>query len=102
MNIEQLRIKQLSFEENRQDIKKDFKELERLRSKFVTKFNYDKIKNLTIEKYVVGHGGKDTFCYWLETKLMELGKIKGGTTADKKFGVYFSKDYDEYKTIPKW
>jgi len=102
MNIEQLRIKQLSFEENRQDIKKDFKELERLRSKFVTKFNYDKVKNLTIEKYVVGHGEKDTFCYWLETKLMELGKIKGGTTADKKFGVYFSKDYDEYKTIPKW
>ena len=102
MNIERLRIKQLSFEENSQDIKRDFKELERLRSEFVTKFNYNKIKNLPIEKYVVGHGEKDTFCYWLETKLMKLGKIKGGTTADKKFGVYFSKDYDEYKTIPKW
>lgn len=102
MNIEQLRIKQISFEGNRQALKKDFKELERLRSKFVIKFNYDKIKNLPIEKYVVGHGEKDTFCYWLETKLMKLGKIKGGTTADKKFGVYFSKDYNEYKTIPKW
>jgi len=102
MNIEQLRIKQLRFEKSCQDLKKDFKKLERLRSEFVTKFNYDKIKNLPIEKYVVGHGEKDTFCYWLETTLMKLGKIKGGSTADKKFGVYFSKDYDEYKTIPKW
>ena len=102
MNIEQLRIEQRKFEGNRQALKKDFKELERLRSKFVMKFNYDKIKNLAIEKYVVGHGEKDTFCYWLETKLMKLGKIKGGTTADKKFGVYFSRDHNEYKTIPKW
>ncbi|HUS48799.1 MAG TPA: DUF3883 domain-containing protein [Candidatus Paceibacterota bacterium] len=102
MNIEQLRIKQSSFEGNRQDLQKDFKKLEKLRSEFVKKFNYDKIKDLSIEKYVVGHGEKDTFCYWLETKLMELGKIKGGTTADKKFGVYFSKEEDEYKTIPKW
>jgi hypothetical protein len=102
MNIEQIRIKQSSFEGNRQDLKKNFKKLERLRSEFVTRFNYNKIKNLSIDNYVVGHGKKDTFCYWLETKLMELGKIKGGTTADKKFGVYFSKEYDEYKTIPKW
>ena len=102
MNKEQLRIKQASFEGNRQDFQKDFKKLEKLRVEFVTKFNPDKIKDLPIEKYVVGHGEKDTFCYWLETKLMDLGKIKGGTTADKKFGVYFSKDSNEYRTIPKW
>ena len=84
MNIEQLRIKQASFEGNRQLLQKDFKKLEKLRVKFVTKFNYDKIKDFPIEKYVVGHGEKDTFCYCLKTKLMKLGKIKGGRTTVKK------------------
>jgi hypothetical protein len=102
MNIEQLRHNQKSFEGKRQDLKKEYKKLKKLRSEFVKRFNYDKIIDMSIEKYVVGHGRKDTFCYWLETKLMELGKIKGGTTADKKFGVYFNKVNNEYKTIPKW
>jgi len=42
MNIEQLRIEQRRFEGNRQALEKDSKELERLRSKFIMKFKYDK------------------------------------------------------------
>jgi len=102
MNIENLREKQASFEGNRQELQKEITKLEKLRNDFVKRFSYEKIKELPIEKYVVGHGDKDTFCYWIETKLMDLGKIKGGTTADKKFGVYFSRKHDDYRTIPKW
>jgi hypothetical protein len=102
MNLEELRKKQASFEGNRQELQKEVRKLEKLRNDFVKKYSYEKIKELPIEKYVVGHGDKDTFCYWIETKLMELGKIKGGTTAERKFGVYFSKKYNKYITIPKW
>jgi hypothetical protein len=102
MNIEDLREKQASFEGNRQELQKKITKLKKLRNDFVKRFNYEKIKELPIEKYVVGYGDKDTFCYWIETKLMDLGKIKGGTTAEKKFGVYFNKKHNKYITIPKW
>lgn len=75
--------------------------LEELRRDFVTKFPVNQLHNMQIDDYVVG-SGKESFCYWLETKLRELGSIKGGSTADKKFGVYYNKAEGVYKTIPKW
>ena len=75
--------------------------LEILRREFVTKFPANQLQNMQLDDYVVG-SGKESFCYWLETKLRELGSIKGGSTADKKFGVYFNKAEGIYKTIPKW
>lgn len=72
-----------------------------IRQEFVAKFPPNQLSNMTLDDYVVGNG-KESFCYWLETKLRELGSIKGGSPADKKFGVYFSKSKDLYRTIPKW
>lgn len=91
MENEELRIKQAEFEGTRQELQKEFKKLEKLRLEFTKKFNPEFVKTAPIKKYVVGHGDKDTFCYWLETKLMDLGKIKGGAPADKKFGIYYGK-----------
>ncbi len=90
MELEDLRVKQANFEVNRQDLRKEYGKLEKIRKKFVSNFPPEKIGELSIEKYVVGK--EDSFCYWLETKLMDLGKITGGrATADKKFGIYFGK-----------
>jgi len=91
METEELRYKQGEFEGNRQELRKEASKLEKLRKYFVAKYSSDKLKQMSIEDYVVGHGSGDTFCYWLETKLMELGRIKGGSTADKKFGIYYGK-----------
>ncbi|MDR5586024.1 MULTISPECIES: DUF3883 domain-containing protein [Clostridium] len=105
-NIDNFINSNLSDEKN-----KEFKKLEKLRQEFINKFKLDTILSLEIDKYIVGkkgliNGGDDTFCYWLETKLMNLGKIKGGSTADKKFGVYYGKtkneDEKKYRTINKW
>ncbi|UPA29939.1 DUF3883 domain-containing protein [Terrisporobacter glycolicus] len=83
--------------------------LENLRLEFIDRFPPDQIMTMEIDEYIVGKKNDDnteSFCYWLETKLMELGKIKGGTTADKKFGVYFGSRKNDaerkYRTIPKW
>lgn len=78
-----------------------YEDLEVLRREFISNFPKNQLYNMDIDDYVVGNG-KKSFCYWLETKISELGSIKGGSTADKKFGVYFNKEEGEYKTISKW
>ncbi|MDA3885434.1 MAG: DUF3883 domain-containing protein [Candidatus Delongbacteria bacterium] len=86
MNKQELRVKQSRFLNNK-EMKKDIKYLVGLRNKFVKKFSTSKILNLSLDEYVVGKGSKDSFCYWVENKLNELGNIQGSTAG--KFGVYF-------------
>lgn len=78
-----------------------FRRAEELRLEFVKQFPIKQIESMKLDDYVVGKG-QESFCYWMETKLKELGSIKGGSTADKKFGVYYNKKKGEYKTISKW
>ncbi|GAF76267.1 unnamed protein product, partial [marine sediment metagenome] len=104
MDTEELRIKQGAFEGNRQDLEKKFKKDEKKRQECVSKFSLEKLRELPIERYVVGK--PDSFCYWLETTLRGLGSIKGGSPADKKFGVYYGKTKHDstikYRFIGKW
>src|SRR5207302_807715 len=63
-------------------------ELEELREEFVRRFPKDKLGELTLEQYALGlEGYRDSFCYWLEFKTKDLGRI-GGTAM--KFGVWYS------------
>ena len=87
--LDDLRYLQVKFEGSRKDYLSEYNKLESLRKKFIRKFPMPNINKMTKREYVVGFGPEnESFCYWLETKLMPLGKIKGGTTADKKFGIY--------------
>lgn len=56
---------------------------------------------MTIDKYVIGKSRKDTFCYIIEQGLDKLGKILG-TTASKKFGIYYNKGEGKYIFLPKY
>lgn len=80
---------------------KKFNTIEELRKEFINKFPKTQLENMMLDDYVVGKG-TETFCYWMETKLRALGSIKGGSTADKKFGVYYNKKEGIYKTLIKW
>jgi len=83
------------------EFKKKYEESEIERLKFIQLFPKKQLMQMELDDYIVGKGG-ESFCYWIETKLRELGSIKGGSTADKKFGLYFNKQSGEYRTIPKW
>ncbi|MCL4534917.1 MAG: hypothetical protein M1401_19345 [Chloroflexi bacterium] len=61
-------------------------ELQRLRDSFVQKFPIDRLSELTLDQYAIGK--TDSFCYWLEHETVELGSIRGGSSA--KFGVWWS------------
>jgi hypothetical protein len=88
-SIEQLREFQAEFELVRLADQSSYKERESLRRDFARRFPRDKILKLKPDEYVQGKGNKESFCYWIEWKLSELGHIQG--TPVKKFGVFYSK-----------
>lgn len=66
-------------------------DLRALREEFVQRFPKEKLGDLSLEQYALGHEkSKDSFCYWLERKTRYLGSILGGSSA--KFGVYYGND----------
>jgi len=105
MNIDDLRNKQAVFEGRRQARQSHYRKLERLRNDFVKLFPLSRINTLTLEEYVVGKKinrkvNTNSFCYWLEWKTEELGKMQGAT-ADK-FGLYCDKETQEYKFLKEF
>jgi hypothetical protein len=87
MNIDELRLKQAEFEANRIDFDKEYRKNDKTRIDFVSKFPLDKIKDMSLDDYVVGKGSKKSFCYILENALKSLGDIHGSTSF--KFGLYY-------------
>lgn len=71
-------------------------ELKKLES-FLNEFNIKKIKELTIDEYIIGktkQGITNTFCNWIEYKLDFFGSIGGGTSENHI--LYWSKDLNDY------
>lgn len=87
MNLTELREYQSDFEVIRKDHDKEFKETDSLRKKFVKDFTVDRIKNLSLDEYVVGKGDSSSFCNRIENELNLWGNIHGNNA--RKFGLYF-------------
>ena len=103
MDLEELRNLQAMFMSNSELYDKHLKkhsDLEDLRYEFIKKYNRENILDLSLEEYVIGKNSKDSFCYWIERKLEELGNIKGSTAI--KFGVYYRKSENDYRFAKKW
>ena len=68
----------------------EWKEYEKQRQAFVRDYSIDRIRNLTLDEYVIGKGSDNrSFCYRIERELDQLGRILGATA--NKFGVYYGK-----------
>ena len=89
MQNEYLDLLKKEFFDSIGNVRENIKEGLKYRSEFVTLFPWRKIKDMDISQYVIGK--ENSFCYWLEQKLDKLGRIRGGSPADKKFGIYFGK-----------
>lgn len=76
------------------------KELRELRDEFVRHFPKERLGQLTLEQFALGHDAyRDSFCYWLERKTRGLGSIMGGSVF--KFWVWWDADAKDWKWI-KW
>ena len=93
MNYQELQEAKETF--RLQNVRKEFKALDKLRREFVMKFSPMRIQTMSIDDFVIGLGRKDTFCYMLERNLKGLGNITGQPSS--KFGVWFSPKDNSYK-----
>lgn len=72
-----------------------------LRQAFLDKFPIKSLETIDVEKYALGHEGyKDSFCYWLETRLEKFGNIHGSFA--NKFGVYFGRLGEDKENKWRW
>lgn len=72
-----------------------------LTRKFSGDFNRSVMRTLPLEKYAMGTGSHDNFCYRIERELLEMGDIRG-IAAIKKYGVWFDKKIGEYTATNKF
>jgi hypothetical protein len=100
LSTEELRIKQGEFEGTRQELAKALRMPERVRQQFLRKFPASKIDRLTLDQYKVKCDSKDSFCYFLETKLQRLGDMHGATAF--KFGIYFGIEKSDPNEKYRW
>ncbi len=63
-----------------------------LQQEFLETWPVEALQNMTLAQYSRA-GAKDTFCYWIESKLEELGSIWGGSAF--KFGIFHRKDLSD-------
>ena len=81
-------------------LEKEMKPLFKARKDFVRKFSLAKIASMKIDDYVIGRQSKTSFCYELERKLDQLGRITGQPSS--KFGIWYSPQIDDYKYEPRF
>lgn len=70
------------------DLKKEYE----LWDEFLTVWPLTRLATMTLDDYTQA-GSKDSFTYWIESRLDELGSIWGGSSF--KFGVFSRKDTDD-------
>jgi len=78
---------------NAEAVKEKRAELEELRSEFIERFKKEKLGNLKLTDYAFGDGENNSFCWWLEYNLWELG---GYTGPAQKFKLFWKKDLQGY------
>lgn len=83
------------YSKNKENIEKELNNDIKLHKEFLSLFSIEKIKNMTIDEYVIGKS--NSFCWWVEPNLSNLGDIRGGRlTAYSRFGLYFNKKTNGY------
>ncbi len=75
----------------------------RMRGQFIKKFPRSRLRDLTLDEYVVGHQ-EPSFCNFVESKTRAWANIQGATS--RKFGIYFGRTktnpHREYRFTEKF
>lgn len=67
----------------------NIQQIESIYENFTQRFSIDRLRNLDLNEYT-NLERENSFCYWLESKTIELGSILGGSSF--KFGIYERKN----------
>lgn len=83
-----------TFDSTKPEIKKRREELNKVYLEFLNQFPKDRLKDMTLEEYAIGTGSNDSFCWWIEIGLYELGSYSPGSA--RSYLIYWSKEKDDY------
>ncbi len=67
---------------------------QRLRNDFLEQFPKERLNQLTLDKYCIGTGEENNFCWWIELGLEPLGSYFPGTS--RTYQIYWKKKSQEY------
>lgn len=84
----------INFDTESKDAKLERENLDLMLSTFYEEFPKERLKELTLENYSIGTGNNDSFCWWIERGLEDLGYYFPGTS--RSYKIYWSKPKDEY------
>ncbi|MEI0518343.1 McrB family protein [Brachyspira murdochii] len=82
------------YKNNKERLERFKEETDKLLQEFQQKFPQNKLKEISIEKYSAGNINKDSFCYWIEFKLKELGYFFPGNAST--YLIYYDKEKNKY------
>lgn len=68
-------------------------------NEFTSEFPKETIINLSLERYCLGKGLNNSFCYWIEKGLKDLGRFSPGQAGANVYNVYYSKDEGKYISV---
>ena len=88
--IEMLRNAVSQFQRDEELHQKD----EALLSNFQSLFPRTSIKNLTLSQYCIGTGTNNSFCWWIERGLVQIGKYTPGSS--KTYKIWYNKETEQY------
>ena len=83
-----------NFDIDSEEAKLERENLHLMLSLFHEEFPKEKLKGLTLESYSIGTGNNDSFCWWVERGLEELGYYFPGSSLSYK--IYWSKSKSKY------
>lgn len=83
-----------SYDFNSKEARLEREKQQKLLSDFHEAFPKEKLKELTLESYSIGTGKNDSFCWWIERGLEDLGYYFPGSSLSYK--IYWSKSKGNY------
>lgn len=83
-----------NFDTESDDARLERENLELMLSLFYEEFPKERLKELTLDSYSIGTGNNDSFCWWIERGLEDLGYYFPGTS--RSYQIYWSKPKHEY------
>lgn len=97
---QRVEVKELDIEEYiknfkvTEEIKGFRRRREQILNQFLSKYPLKELDDLGLDEYCVGRGDNDSFCWWLETGLKELGKYFPGNAGS--YRIYWSKKREAF------
>lgn len=87
----------VNYKENSESLKNK-SDTDNLVSEFKEIFPANELNKLNLNTYCQGSGSQNSFCYWLEKNLKQLGQFGPGKAGARVYFVYFSKEENKYFT----